>query len=167
MAFDLRARPNVLPWPPMLYGGAIALALLAQHFAPRILGADAPARYPGLAILIVGLTLDVWAMVSMRRARANILPNRAADKLITDGPFAVSRNPIYLGNTLFMLGLGGVLNSLWMFLAAFAAAGLTSVLAIRREEAHLKLRFGTEWDAYAARVPRWIGAGSGGRARKP
>ena len=167
MTPDLKSRPNVLPWPPMLFGGALLLALLAQYVAPRTLGPDAPARYPGLLLLCVGLALDVWAMWTMRAARTNILPNRAADSLLVTGPFAISRNPIYLGNTLFMLGLGGALNSLWIFAAAFAAAALTTSLAIRREEAHLALRFGPAWEAYAARVPRWISLSSSSRPRRP
>ena len=166
MAFDPKERPNVWPWPPILFGGAIVLGLLAQHLAPTSLGAEAPARLPGLAMLLAGLGLDGWTIWTMRKARTNILPHRGADKLIMTGPFAMSRNPIYLGNTLAILGLAGLLNSLWLIAAAFAAAGLTSILAIRREEARLALRFGPAWTAYCARVPRWIGSGSPGRRPK-
>ncbi len=88
------------------------------------------------------------------------------DRLLAYGPFAISRNPIYLGATIAVIGLAGALNSLWLLLAAFAAAGLTSVLAIRREEAQMALRFGPIWQAYCARTPRWIGRASFGRGRK-
>ncbi|MDX1717154.1 MAG: methyltransferase, partial [Anderseniella sp.] len=43
----------------------------------------------------------MWTMFS---ARTNILPHRAADRLVTHGPFALTRNPIYVGNTIAMLG---------------------------------------------------------------
>ena len=166
MAFDLKIRPNRLPWPPVLFALAVLAALFAQYIQPRTLGVDAPARLPGVVILLAGLALTGWAIQTMRTAHTNIAPHRAADKLVTSGPFAISRNPIYLGVTIAMLGLAGVLNSLWMVLAAFSAAALVSALAIRREEGHLALRFGSAWTSYCARTPRWISADSFGRRRK-
>ena len=166
MALDLNSRPNSLPWPPMIYVVAVAAAFVAQYVAPRTLGADAPARFPGVVMLLAGIALTFWAIRTMRAANTNVSPNRAADSLVTKGPFAISRNPIYLGNTIAMLGLAGVVNSRWIVLAAFAAAALVSNLAIRREEAHLASRFGPAWDAYCQRTPRWINADSFGRGRK-
>ncbi|MET3834997.1 protein-S-isoprenylcysteine O-methyltransferase Ste14 [Brevundimonas sp. UYEF29] len=73
----------------------------------------APALFPGASavgglLVALALGLDLWAMLEMRRRRANILPHRAATALVTTGPFAWSRNPIYLANGLLLLGLGGL-----------------------------------------------------------
>ena len=83
----------------------------------------------------------------MRRHRANILPHRAATTLVTSGPFALSRNPIYLGNTLLLAGAGVMFGNVWFLLGAIGSAWLVTVLAIRREEAHLEARFGEAWRA--------------------
>ena len=115
-----------------------------------------PLRAAGIAAILAGLGLDVATMVTMRRARANILPHRAATALVTGGPFALSRNPIYLGNTMMLGGAGLAFANAWFLLAAWMAARLVTVLAIQREEAHLASRFGAAWDAYARRTPRWL-----------
>ena len=76
--------------------------------------------------------------------------------LITDGPFAQSRNPIYVGNTLLVAGAGLLFGVAWLIPAALAGAVLTQKLAIEREERHLAPRFGPAWEDYRARTPRWL-----------
>ena len=121
--------PNRWPWPPLITGGAVLVALItARLWSP-------PALFPGAFAaggLLVGLALglDLWAMLVMRRWRANILPHRAATALVTTGPFAWSRNPIYLANGLLLLGLGGLFDNAWFFVAAPVAAICTSVIAV-------------------------------------
>ncbi len=113
-------------------------------------------RAIGAAVLPAGIGLDVAAMRELRRHRANILPHRAATALVTSGPFALSRNPIYLGNTLVMIGAAFLFSSAWLLLAAAGAVLAVWALAIRREESHLAAQFGDEWAAYARRTPRWV-----------
>lgn len=156
---DLRARPNRLPWPPLVYLAVVVAALWLQEAAPLdVPGAlrAVPARAAGWGLLAAGLGLDLWAMVTLWRARTNILPHRAAGRLVTGGPFALTRNPIYLGNTLALLGLALALANPWLAGGAFLAFVLVDRLAARREEIHLAQRFGAEFAAYARRVPRWL-----------
>ena len=160
MPIDLKSRPNLLPWPPIIFIAAVVAGLALQYFYPWSLGFGPPRRVLGVAMIALGLGLDVWAIRTMRRAETNIFPNRAADKLVDYGPFAISRNPIYLGSTLVVLGIAGALDSGWFVLAAVACAGLNYMLAIRREETHMALTFGPAWERYAKRTPRWIGLGS-------
>ena len=56
-----------------------------------------------------------------------------------------------------LLGLGGLFDNAWFFVAAPVAAFATDRLAIRREERHLTALFGPAWSAYADRVDRWFG----------
>lgn len=146
-------RPNTIPWPPLIVA-AVAIAALALG---RILPVPLPLpRLPGIAITAIGLCLDAAAALTMYRQRANILPHRAATALVTSGPFALSRNPIYLGNTILLIGLALALHDAWFLPAAALEVWLVTILAIRREEAHLAARFGPAWDDYRRRVPRWI-----------
>ena len=158
---DRRATPNTVPWPPLLYGGAAVLALLLDRAVPLpavwVGGQWLVVRGGGGVMLVVGLALDLWAMATMWRHKANIMPHRAATALVTHGPFALSRNPIYLGNTVLLFGAGLAFGMAWFIPAAFLAAGLTGHLAIAREEAHLNARFGREWREYRLRVNRWVG----------
>lgn len=159
MPQDFSTRPNRIPWPPLIYVAAVVAALALGALWPLpAAGWTPPAwlRPAALAIAAAGIALDLAAMATMRRARTNILPHRGADRLVTGGVFALSRNPIYLGNTLLLAGAGLALPSAWLVAAAPVAAVLVDRLAIRREERHLAARFGAAYAAYTARVPRWL-----------
>ncbi len=146
--------PNTIPWPPLIQAGAAVAALALDHFDP--IGGVPDAMWTGFCVSCLGFGLDVAAAVTLRRHRANILPHRAATRLVVTGPFAVSRNPIYLGNTILLIGLGLALENDWFFVTTVIAVWLVTQLAIKREERHLAAKFGPAWDAYRARVPRWL-----------
>ncbi len=156
-------RPNAIPWPPLIYAITALAALALQTAFPLHISVGEGGRLFGLALGISGVLLDVSAMAVMARADTSILPHHAASRLVTTGPFAWTRNPIYLGNTLLLAGLGFVTPVRWFIPLALAAAFAVDRLAIRREEAHLRARFGDAWDAYACSVPRWIGRAPGRR----
>lgn len=77
------------------------------------------------------------------------------DRLITSGPYAVTRNPMYLGHMVFLTGLAMATRS--PLAALTAAAHLPWFLTrVRRDELRLQARFGARYDAYCSQVPRWI-----------
>ena len=151
-------KPNVVPWPPLIYALAAVAGFGLGHTCPIGFGWvwGSVAKVIGGLSITAGLDLDLSAMIWMRRQRANILPNRAATALVTTGPFAVSRNPIYLGNTLVIAGAALAWDNPWYLPAALIAAFAVDRLAIRREEAHLIARYGDAWRDYAQRTPRWL-----------
>lgn len=75
--------------------------------------------------------------------------------LVTDGPNAITRNPMYVGMALVLVGTGLLSGRP---ATCLAAAGLLTTLTpqVRREEAALGEIFGDEWTAYAGRVRRWV-----------
>ena len=77
------------------------------------------------------------------------------ERLVTTGPFALCRNPMYLGHLVFLAGLALTLSSA---LAGAIAVGTAVWLHIRilRDERRLRERFGEPYVAYIARVKRWI-----------
>jgi protein-S-isoprenylcysteine O-methyltransferase Ste14 len=156
MTWNPTDRPNALPWPPMLLVSAVVLAIALGRLAPVPALEGVWPTLLGGAMLVAGLGLDVWAIATMRRAHTNVMPNRAADLLVTWGPFRFSRNPIYLGNTLLLLGIGLAVGNSWFVVFAFVAALCVDRLAIRREEQHLAARFSDAWTDYAAKTPRWL-----------
>lgn len=156
---DLRERPNTIPWPPILFAGAAVIALGLQILLPLPWPGGAWAAVlamAGVFLMAAGVALDLAAMLAFRRHRTTVLPHRGAARLITDGPFRYSRNPIYVGNTLLVAGAGLLLGIAWLIPAALAGAIATRKLAIEREERHLAARFGQAWADYAARTPRWL-----------
>ncbi len=150
--------PNRVPWPPLILLASIGLGFTLGRLLPFL--AFEPGWTSGAlgaALCLSGVALDVAAALTMRRARTNILPHRSADRLLTHGVFAWSRNPIYLGNALLVLGLVGPTGNGWFGPAGLACAIATWHLAIRREEAHLASRFPDQFAAYGKRTNRWFG----------
>jgi protein-S-isoprenylcysteine O-methyltransferase Ste14 len=108
-------------------------------------------RLTGLALVPAGLGLILWAMAAAEHIR---IDRPAA--LIAQGPYAVSRNPMYLGWALACLGLALLANSRWL-LGATGAAGLyLHGREIPREEAALAAQFGEEYGAYRQRTRRYL-----------
>lgn len=159
---EIRERPNRIPWPPILYLAALLAAWVLEMIwstSSLALWADGGAwlRAVGIALLCLGVGLDLGSMLAMHRAHTNVLPHRGAQHLVTTGVFAFSRNPIYLGNTLALAGIALALSLPWLLMTTLLVAVLVDRLAIRREERHLSARFGPAFTDYARRVPRWIG----------
>ncbi|XHB98994.1 isoprenylcysteine carboxylmethyltransferase family protein [Nitratireductor sp. ac15] len=156
---DPERQPARFPWPPVIYLAAIAIAATLGVFYP--LGWFGPPLADILfaigCLLIVGFViLDVQAMRTLRRAGTAILPTRGADALVTSGPFAISRNPIYLGNSMLLAGIALVSGNPWFLLLLAIACFLTQKLAIEPEERHLAVRFGKKYRDYQKRVRRWF-----------
>lgn len=149
-------RPNRYPLPPLIFVASLALGYGLDALAPVALPAPALARLVGALLLGAGLALVLWASSTLARARTAILPHHPATRLVTTGPFAWSRNPIYLGEVMLIAGLGGIQASLAYLVAAVVLILAMTHFAIVREEQHLAARFGADWQAYASRVGRWF-----------
>lgn len=147
-------RPNRLPWPPMILAIAIIIAWLLGRLVPIGIAPAWPAI--GVGLIAIALLIDVTAMVTMWRARTSILPTEPALTLITHGIFGWSRNPIYVGNIIILVGAGFWGGNGWYWLAAPVAFVAIGRLAIAREEEHLSDRFGEDFERYRARVRRWF-----------
>ena len=148
--------PNRYPLPPILTAAVVVVALLLQFVAPIAWRGSAFWTVLGVLLLAGGVALMAWAVVTMNRASANVMPHRPATGLVTHGPFAWSRNPIYAADILVVVGLGFAFGNAWMLIGAVVLALLLRELAAKREERHLEERFGAKWHDYSGRVRRWI-----------
>ena len=77
------------------------------------------------------------------------------DRLLTDGVYAYTRNPMYLGHLIFMLGLAVTFWS-WFALVLLVVNAIWFHRRVIGDEARLRAQFGTEYTDYQARVKRWI-----------
>lgn len=153
---DPSERPNRLPWPPMLYALAIVVALAANALLPLGFGLAWPWRVVGIGILGTGLGLDLSAIFTLLRHRTTFRPDRGTKRLVTSGPYALSRNPIYLGNTIALAGLALATDIVWLLAVLPFVTLAVQKLAVEREEQHLATVFGGAWEAYQRRVRRWV-----------
>lgn len=153
---DPADRPNRIPWPPILFLGALLAANILGPALPLPVRAPPALQLAGAAIAAAAIGLMLWAFIAFRQHETTVLPHRRSDALITAAPFSLSRNPIYLSEAVLLAGLGLVNGSAWYWLAIPAFMFAVTKLAIEREEAHLAARFGADWQAYSGRVRRWL-----------
>jgi protein-S-isoprenylcysteine O-methyltransferase Ste14 len=76
-------------------------------------------------------------------------------RIVTEGPYRLTRNPMYLAHLIFMLGLAVTLRS-WVALAILVLRAIWFHRRVVADEARLAARFGAEYTDYAARVKRWL-----------
>jgi protein-S-isoprenylcysteine O-methyltransferase Ste14 len=156
---DVTARPNNLPWPPIIFLAAIAVSVFLNAFYPLPWFAQPLSgilSVIGWLMIAAFVVVNISAIRVMRRAGTAVRPDRGTDHLVTEGPFSFTRNPLYLAGTTLVLGIGLASGIVWFLLLAVLAAFAVQKLAIEREERHLQARFGKAYMDYAGRVRRWI-----------
>ncbi len=145
----------LIPPPVYVLAGAVAQKLLA----PPDRSTGVARKLAGGALAATAVGLDVWATREFSRHRTTINPMQPANAsaVMDTGPFAYTRNPIYLAMTCLLAGhalaRGGVAP--WLPVAGFVAA--MDRIQIPAEEHALQEKFGEHYAGYADRVPRWLG----------
>jgi protein-S-isoprenylcysteine O-methyltransferase Ste14 len=147
-----------LGWPPHAVG-YIGLPLLAAYVGDRHgwLERIGWTSVLGAPFLATGSGLIGWAIVSHYRgspdhAQLVARPNYLA----TDGAYAVSRNPLYLGGAVMWLGWAIVFASPTIVVLGVALFSFLAFVGVPYEERMLHRRLGADYDAYARNVPRWL-----------
>ena len=147
--------PDLPVKPPLVWLVALLLGWWLHRFMPL------PARgngiaWAGLIAVAVGVVLAVWSVLTLRAARTPVEPWKATRSIVERGPYAFSRNPIYLAFALVVLGLGIWINRLAVVAMVVPALLITDRVIVRREERYLTRKFGESYLTYRQRVRRWI-----------
>jgi protein-S-isoprenylcysteine O-methyltransferase Ste14 len=109
----------------------------------------------GVLLCVAGKVLILMSLVAFGTSFRVGIDTSHPDKLVTTGVFSVSRNPIYVGFWIVLLGQFLVFPN-WLLLAYLAAATWLFHRQVLREEAFLAQRFGTEYAKYCSRVRRYV-----------
>ena len=112
-------------------------------------------RWIGVALCVAGLTLLAWSLVSFGRSFRVGIDTERPDKLITTGIFAFSRNPIYVGFALILLGQF-LISSSWLLLAYLLAGYWLFHRQVLLEEEFLSKQYGDSFESYRQRIRRYL-----------
>jgi protein-S-isoprenylcysteine O-methyltransferase Ste14 len=142
---------------------AVALILgVMMWFTPPLLGTmDVPPGFriaAAIAFVLVGQIISISGMVEFRRAKTTINPVRAsaASSLVTGGIYRFTRNPMYVGLLLTLVGWAAYLPNPVTFLFAALFVLYINRFQIKPEERVLTTLFGAPYVAYMGNVRRWI-----------
>ena len=156
---DSPRHPGVRFPPPLLFVLPLGAGILLQQWLPLHL-VDAQWRvvcvFVGWLLIGVWGGLSGWAIVTFRRQRTAIIPNRPATRLVTWGPYRISRNPMYLALSALYLGVSVLVNTIWPVVFFPVVITLLYFLVVRREERYLSAAFGSEYEEFCAGVRRWL-----------
>lgn len=134
----------------------IVVGIVLDHVRPAPLpGPRGLHRAVGLVSLAAGCALNMWALVERRRQTAGEFQLEQPQSLVTTGPYALSRHPMYVGWWFIHLGVGVMRGSAWVAVTVPAAA-LVEHLGVLAEERALDREFGDEFAGYRERVPRYL-----------
>lgn len=141
--------------PPLLALGAG----LAQHALARRRKPSATSAVAAGLLGAASFGLAASAASGFRRRGTTLQPDEPekASVLVTDGPNRFTRNPMYVGLTGVLLAHAVLRRSAPALVPVVALVGALDRVQIRAEEAALRSRFGSEYDDYCSRVPRWLG----------
>jgi protein-S-isoprenylcysteine O-methyltransferase Ste14 len=154
---DTADTANVIIRPPIAWALAVLAGLTLQWVVSLpFMPASVPAGWVGGMVFVLALALFAWAIATITRAGSNVPTNLPTTTIVETGPYRFTRNPIYLGMFLGLVGLAIAFDSLWLLvmLVPFTLAIRYGVVA--REEAYLERKFGDAYRQYRARVRRWL-----------
>jgi protein-S-isoprenylcysteine O-methyltransferase Ste14 len=149
--------PPVAVHPPVLYAAAFLAGIGLDRLLPIAAAFPDGVRHGVASLLIAcGLCFALWAAWLFHRAGTGIPTWQAATRLVERGPYAISRNPMYVGITAAYAGLAMAVASPWALLLLAPVLLVMDRWVIAREEPYLAARFGAPYVAYSARVRRWL-----------
>ncbi len=149
-------RPRRIIYPPVwLVICLIVIFVVDQYFPLQRFTGGLPQALGSLAI-VAGLLLLVLAGGLFKKADTELIPFREVRALVTDGVYRFTRNPMYLGMALILLGTGCTTGTVAGLLVVPVFMVIIELRFIRPEEAMLRGLFGAEFEAYCARVRRWL-----------
>ena len=140
---------------------AAIVAFLMWGIARFTTSWEIPVRARGTIALIIaasGIAFSVAGFTTFRRAKTTINPRtpEAASSLVASGVYGITRNPMYLGLLLLLVGWAVFLSSGWALAGPAAFVAFVQLFQITPEERVLSALFGPQYSAYKAKVRRWI-----------
>jgi protein-S-isoprenylcysteine O-methyltransferase Ste14 len=154
---DTADTAHVIIRPPLALGLALLAGLALDWLIPLpFLPSDFPKGFLGALVFLLALALFAWAIVTMTRAGSNVPTNRPTTTIVESGPYRFTRNPIYLGMILALIGLSIAFNGLWLLVMLVPFALVIRYGVVAREEVYLERKFGDVYRSYRSRVRRWL-----------
>ncbi len=118
--------------------------------------ASIPGGWVGAAVLAIAFAIAAWAVITMRRAGTRFETHQPTTRIVSAGPYRFTRNPIYVGMFLALIGLAIAFDNLWLLATLVPFYLVIRYGVVAREEAYLARKFGSAYLDYKASVRRWV-----------
>ena len=158
MKDDIKDRASILIQPPLIFFACSGMGILLEYLFPFrfIAGAWTFRIIIGCFLFLVSGLMAVGAFIALIKNKTPFNPAKPTEKIVCDGSFRFSRNPMYLALLLLLGGAAIVTGSVWLVLALLILFVSLEKFAIRPEEKYLTDKFGEDYLTYKASVRRWL-----------
>jgi len=152
--------PGVIFPPPLILLAFLVVGTVLQFIFP--LSFFAPFNVGslqflgGLAIILAGIALAFWGVRTFSKAGTNVATHQAALLVVTHGPYKFTRNPMYMGMQILLVGVGIMFSSEWFLLLWPIFFLILRFGVVAREERYMRGKFGEQYVALLNSTRRWI-----------
>lgn len=149
-------RQNRKLFPPNFLFIYLLLAIILHIIFPIKIIVAGNYRLFGILFIILGIIINIWSDNLFKQEKTTVKPDEIPTKLITNGPFHISRHPMYLGFVLILAGIAIFLGSLSSFISPVLMFIILNTKFIPSEEEAMKRCFGQKYREYQNQVRRWL-----------
>jgi len=147
---------GIITHPPFFYLAAAIVATIADKVYPLKYNAGQMLEYAGIVIFVLGVALFVTASKFFRINKQSPSVHAKTVKIYTSGIYGRTRNPLYLGVTIWMVAASFYFDNVWLVIVTVPLIVFMNKMVIEKEEAYLERTFGVEYLDYKKKVRRWI-----------
>ncbi len=148
------AKPRIPP--PVYFVVAVITMILLHSFIPIGRWLSYPWRYFGIPIIVLGFSLSLGSGIFFRKLGTNPRPGSKANLIVTKGPFKYTRNPMYLGLIIMLVGIAIVVGTIAPLIPIPFLFIILHTQFVLREEKWMEEWFGESYLAYKSKTPRWL-----------
>ncbi len=141
---------------PSWFNLFIPISVAAHFVFPIEILYRSSLRYLGIWLIVSGIALNLAASATLRNSQTPVDFRQIPAKLVETGPFRFSRNPIYLGGLILLIGVALLLGSLVSFVFPVLLFLILQFLYIPVEEKEMEHIFGNQYIDYKRKVRRWV-----------
>jgi protein-S-isoprenylcysteine O-methyltransferase Ste14 len=140
--------------PPAYFIILVVLSILTYFIMIKII--SSPYNYSGSILILFGIIINLWTDHLFKKAKTEVKYHKIPSKLLTSGPFKISRNPMYLGMLIILLGIAIILGNLITFIFPLIFVAVINNKYLPVEEKNMEKTFGKKYKEYKNKVRRWI-----------
>jgi protein-S-isoprenylcysteine O-methyltransferase Ste14 len=141
---------------PSWFNVFIPLSVASHYVVPIEILFQSSLRFLGIVLIVAGVALNQVASATLRSSQTPVDFRLTPAKLVVSGPFRFTRNPIYLGGLIVLIGVALSLGSLISFFFPVLLFLFLQFLYIPVEEKEMERIFGNQFSDYRRKVRRWV-----------
>lgn len=142
--------------PPHIALLLLLLSWLASYSFPELNIIKDSYRNIGILVFFLGFALLFWSFYLFKKNKTPIIPGQKPTFVVAEGPYTFTRNPMYLGVTIALLGFAMYFGNLLSFISPIIFFMAVNFVYVPREEKLMESLFGKKYLEYKKKVRRWI-----------